>query len=51
MGIDYSFENVKPYIQHRIERYQGMEEEIEAVKIELQKYYDLIEGGSVHYVK
>lgn len=49
MGVDYTFENIKPYIYHRIGKYQGMEEEIEAVKEELQKYYDSMKNGLIHY--
>lgn len=49
MEKSYTFENLKPYILHRINKYQGMEEEMDMVKAELQKYYDLIKDGSIHF--
>lgn len=47
--IDYTFENIKPYIYHRIGKYQGLEEETRVVKEELQKYYDSMKNGLIHY--
>lgn len=49
MGKRYSFENIKPYIQSRIERYQGMEEEMKIMQDELKRYSNLIAKGYIHY--
>lgn len=51
MEINYTFENIRPYIQSRIEKYREMDEEMSAINTELQKYYDLIKNGSVHFAK
>lgn len=49
MGKKYSFENVKPYIQSRIERYRGMEEEMNIIQEELKRYSNLIQKGYIHF--
>lgn len=49
MKISYTFENIRPYIQYRIDKYQGMDEEMDVVKVGLQKYYDSIKNGLIHY--
>lgn len=49
MELKYSFENISPYILSRIIKYRGREEETEIVKGELEKYYNLIKNGCIHF--
>ncbi len=49
MDLQYSFKNISPYILSRIAKYQGMEEETEIIKGELENYTHLIENGCIHF--
>ena len=49
MELKYSFKNINPYILSRIVKYREMEEETEIIKGELEKYYNLIKNGCIHF--
>ena len=49
MGRQYSYENIRPYIEYRIERYKGMEEEMNAISQGLQGYMQLMEAGRLQF--
>ena len=49
MELKYSFKNINPYILSRIVKYREREEETEIIKGELEKYYNLIKNGCIHF--
>ena len=49
MGAEYSYENIVPYIEYRIEKFAEREEELNAISQRLHKYMDMIEKGQLHF--
>lgn len=49
MRIAYTYENILPYIKVRIERYRGMEVEMNAMSQGLKTYMNMVENGQIHF--
>ena len=49
MDAAYTYENIRPFIEARVKRYYGKDEEMEALTEELQSYLDMMENGQIHY--
>ena len=49
MNVEYCWENIIPYIEYRVGKYKGREEEMNAVSQSLQKYMNMIETGQIHF--
>lgn len=49
MHTVYTYSNILPYIQIRIQRYQDMEAEMNAMSQGLKQYMDMIENGQIHF--
>lgn len=49
MGVQYCYENVKPFIEFRIKKYEGKEEELQAISEGLRTYMDMIVNGQIHF--
>ncbi len=49
MGIEYSYQNIKPFIENRVTRYTGRVEELNVLSTELKKYMDMIANGKIHF--
>ena len=49
MEKQYTYENVKPYIEYRMEKYKGLEEEMNAILIGVKEYLGMMERGELHF--
>ncbi len=49
MGVLYSYENIKPFIEFRAMKYEGKEEELQTMSEGLRTYMDMITTGRIHF--
>ena len=49
MEKPYTYENIKPYIAYRMEKYEGLEEEMNAIARGVKGYLDRMEKGALHF--
>ncbi len=49
MDRKYTYENVRLYIEYRIEKYKGLEDEMKILAICLRKYMAMMANGELHF--
>lgn len=49
MGMKYSYQSIKPFIEFRVEKYRDKEEELKAMYKGMQGYMDMIINGQIHF--
>lgn len=49
IGAVYSYAHIVPYIEQWIRKFQGMEEEMNAISRGLSKYMGMMENGQIHF--
>lgn len=49
MNMEYSYENIKPLIEYRIQKNKGREEEMKVISEGIRRYMGMMENGDIHF--